>query len=133
MIEETQNVLPMFEDQVEPHRNEAAATRWMQELGLQVEGFGHMLRHPTETRPFVYECRFDLLPVKANDSLLVLKGFGQEGPLCAFVNGGAFVGLMRTGEGLLKSGKLKWYEDKYAPANYQERVVRYLKGDFYRV
>lgn len=133
MIEETQNVLPLFDGVVEPQRNAAASSRWMLELGQQIERLAFMLRKPTEARPFVYEVRFDLLPAKANDGLLVLKGFGEEGGLCSFVNGGSFLGLLRQGEELMGAGKLKWYPDQYEPSNYQKRQERYLSGEFYRV
>lgn len=121
--------------QAEPTKTQvpAAAKRWMQELGTQTESLATMLRKATDERPFVYEVRFDLLPVNAKDSLVVLKGFGKDGGLCAFVNGGSFLSLLRHSEELLRAGKLKWYDDQYTPTNYEKRVDRFKTGEFYRV
>lgn len=116
-----------------PKQFSAASNRWMHDLGKQTESLAAMLRKATDQRPFVYEVRFDLLPATARDSLAVLKGFGKEGGLCAFVNGGSFLSLLRQSEELMRAGKLKWYEDKYKPSNYDARSERYKSGEFYRV
>lgn len=133
MIEEVQEVLPLFEGIAEPIRNSAATERWLSELGQASEHLGHMMRKPTESRPFVYEARFDLMPVKGDGFLLVLKGFGADGGLCAFHNDISFVGLLRGASAQMKAGKLKWYPDQYEPSNYSARTERFLSGDFYKV
>lgn len=130
-MEETQNVLPMFEEVVDPVRNDAANERWMRELGEVSESLAYMMRKPTIHRPFVYEVRFDLLPVKGRDPMAVLKGFGAEGSLCAFVNGTGFLNMLRGAEGGMKSGKLRWYQDTYPPSNYEGRQARFSSGDIY--
>ena len=130
MTKDSGNVAPLAEPEGEDGVS-SAANRWMRDLGVETEGLGHKMRKPTSSRPFVYEVRFDLLPAKAPEMLLVLKGFGEEGGLCAFVNAGSFVQLLRQANGLMASGKMKWYGDDYTPSNYQKRVERYRKGEFY--
>ena len=109
----------------------AATMRWMQELGASVESLAQMMRSPTAERPFVYELRIDLLPVKGDDSLLVAKGFGPDGALVMFNTESGFLSLLKGTEGRLRSGKCTWHPDQYAPANYNKRFARYQAGGFY--
>lgn len=133
MKEETDKKLPLQAAKDEENGPTAATTRWMGELGVSVERLSVALRTTTEERPFVYELRLDLLPAAKRDMLLVAKGFGADGPLVAFHSGIGFLNLLRGFESQLRSGKVKWRSDQYAPANYDERAASYLKGDFYKV
>ena len=119
----------------EPDREEptsAAADRFNQELGSVTENLAYMLRKPTETRPFVYEVRFDLLPAKSDTALVVCKGFGAEGGLVAFHNAPSFLQLLRGLQGQMMSGKLGWFQDKFVSEQYSKRLARYTSGEFYR-
>ncbi len=131
MSKEVTSVLPLIDGTVEVEPPSKASERWMRDLGEEVERLAYMLRKPTDVRPFVYEVRFDLLPVQSREAKAILKGFGAEGSLCAFVNGTSFLGILRQTSALLEAGKLKWYADQYAPSNYGVRVERYNSGEFY--
>lgn len=130
-MEEEQQYLPGFELPGTAVGESAAAKRWMQELGVSVESLAHMMRKPTETRPFIYEVRFDLVPAKSNDTMLVAKGFGAEGGVVTFHNSGGFLELLRGFEGVLRAGKSVWYPDKFQSDTYSQRLSRYRSEEFY--
>jgi len=130
MSEDHRNATPLPEEHKATELT-AASLRWMQDLGVVTEGLGFAMRKPTAVRPFVYEARFDLLPPGNKDMLLVLKGFGEHGGVCAFVNSNSFVTLIRNAQAALFSGKLKWYEDQYTPKNYPKRLEAYAKGQYH--
>lgn len=110
-----------------------AHARWLADLGEATESVAHMMRKPTDVRPFVYEVRFDLIPAKNSSAVLVAKGFGADGSICSFVNASGFIQLLRVFEGQLKAGKTKWYQDTFPPTNYDKRLARYNTGEFYKV
>lgn len=111
----------------------AAMERWAGELGVATELLAHMMRKPTEGRPFVYELRFSLVPAKNDLPVLVLKGFGADGGLVAFHNASGFLQMIRGASGQMSAGKLKWYDDGYAPGDYDKRLKLYKSGAFYKV
>jgi len=127
-----QKALAGFEEDKSEVGTTTAADRWLRELGVDAEALAHMMRKTTETRPFVYELRFDLIPVKAGLAVLVAKGFGADSPLVAFHNDVGFLALLRGFKTMLQAGKVKWYEDSYPPSNYEERRKMYIEGDYYR-
>ncbi len=130
---EIQQELPGFEPEAEGVGETAAHLRWLQDLGRDVEALAYMMRKPTEGRPFVYEVRFDLIPASSRDATLVAKGFGVDGSVVAFHNAPGFLSLLRGFSHQCKAGKSKWYADQFETSSYQERLIRYRSGEFYKV
>ncbi len=124
---------PQFDAVGQPKEQSPATLRWMAELGTSVELLAHMMRKPTENRPFVYEVRFNLVPAKNQLPVLVLKGFGADGGLVAFHNAAGFLQMVRGCSAAMEAGKLGWYEDKFQSNDYEKRVTLYQSGAFYRV
>jgi len=133
MSKETDGVVPVPMEFADNTGKTAAQARWMQDLGAGVELLAHMMRKPTDVRPFVYELRFNLVPAKNDLPVLVLKGFGETGGLCAFYNASGFLQMLRGASSQMEAGKLRWYEDQYVSNDYEKRVALYQAGAFYKV
>lgn len=131
-MDENADFLPGFTPPPEVPNESEAHQRWLRELGRDTERLAYMMRKPTDVRPFVHEVRFDLIPAKRSDPVLVAKGFGTEGAVVAFHSAAGFLQMLRGFGDQLASGKVKWYEDMYPPGGYADKLARYMGGDYYR-
>lgn len=105
-----------------------ALLNWWEETGKACVDLALMMRRPTDQRPFVYELRIDLFPVRAAACFMVAKGFGEDGPLVSFHDGAGFVDTLRAFEARMRSGSTRWRADNWRADSYDKRVALYLKS-----
>lgn len=105
--------------------------RFYSEVGRDVVELARMLRAPTETRPFIYELRFDLWPASSLRGLAIIKGFGAEAGVIAFQEGSGLVGMLRGIHDRMKPGKVRFTPDGFPPNNYEKRFSAFIKDQEY--
>lgn len=108
--------------------------RWLFDLGRGVEQTCRLMRIADGDHYYVYELRIREKQGFTGGVLLMLKAFGEDGPLIAFHQDNSVLQALCNVGDRLRNGSLPFQEDAFPAKDYEERVkvyreqLEYMKG-----
>lgn len=106
--------------------NAARERRLLLELGGRLEAFGVAVRLRANSQEHVYQVTIKMARYDEQETMMLVKAVGPEGPLLAFHAARLPVDCITSYPGRLAAGKVRWKADDYPPDKYDE-ISKYLQ------
>lgn len=101
--------------------------RWHYDAGLRWEQTTRLINSNDGTRFHVYEIRAKQKSGSNGGTLLMLKAFGDDGPVIAFHHDNTFYSAFLTVGERLRNGSLQFQTDDWPTKNYEGQALLHQK------